>query len=135
MHDHQHNPVPDYLRIYWTSRGFDFGQLIDDDFMDAMKILWNHEKYISALKLLFTMIDTLGFIEFGPLPDCFGRWLDEYCDLDSLGVSSLELWELRNSLLHMSTLASRKVQRGRITRLLSVSHKSSSRRVGEGVSS
>ena len=119
-HDHEHNPVPDYLRIYWTSSGLDFGQLIDDDFMDAIKVLWNHEKYISALKLLFTMIDTLGFAAFGPLNDCFKRWLDEYCDLSSLGVSSAELWELRNSLLHMSNLTSRQVGKGSVTRLLPV---------------
>ena len=119
-HDHEHNPVPDYLRIYWTSSGFDFGQLIDDDFMDAIKILWNHEKYISALKLLFSMIDTLGFAAFHPSDDCFKRWLDEYCDLSTLGVSSAELWELRNSLLHMSNLTSRRVEKGSVIRLLPV---------------
>ena len=101
-HDYEHNSVPDYLRIYDTSRGFDFGRLMDDDFMDAIKLLWNHKKYVSALKLSFVMIDTLGYVAFGPLRDAFNRWLDEYCDLDTLGVSSAELWELRNSLLHMS---------------------------------
>ena len=120
MHDHEHNPVPDYLRIYWTSKGFDFGQLLDDDFMDAIKLLWNHQKYISALKLLFIMIDTLGFVVLGPLRDAFTMWLDDYCELNSLGVSSAELWELRNSLLHMSNLASNKVERGAVTRLLPV---------------
>ena len=120
IHDPEHNPVPDYLRIYWTRRGFDFGQLMDDDFMDAIKLLWDHQKYISALKLLFIMIDTLGFVAFGPLRDAFTRWLDEYCELKSLGVSSAELWELRNSLLHMSNLASNRVERGDVTRLLPV---------------
>ena len=66
VHDSEHSPVPDYLMIYWTDEGFDFGKLIDDDFTDAMKLLWKHRKYISALKLLFIMIDTLGFVEFGP---------------------------------------------------------------------
>ena len=112
--------VPDYLRIYSTGAGFDFGQMIDDDFMDAMTILWKNRKYISALKLLVTMIDTLGFAEFGPVEGCFGRWLDAYCDLDSLGVSSQELWELRNSLLHMTNLDSRRVHRGQTKRLLPV---------------
>ena len=120
VHDHEHNPVPDYLRIYGTSRGFDFGQLMDDDFMDAIKLLWDHQKYISALKLLFVMIDTLGFVAFGPLRDAFTRWLEKYCELSSLGVSSAELWELRNSLLHMSNLASNRVERGAVTRLLPV---------------
>ena len=120
VHDPEHNPVPDYLRIYWTSSGFDFGQLMDDDFMDAIKLLWGNKKYISALKLMFIMIDTLGFVAFGPLGDAFTRWLDKYCDLVSLDVSSAELWELRNSLLHMSNLSSRRVERGSVTRLLPV---------------
>ena len=117
MHDHEHNQVPDYLRIYGTKRGFDFGQLMDDDFMDAIKLLWDHQKYIAALKLMFIMIDTLGFVAFGPLRDAFTRWLDKYCELNSLGVSSVELWELRNSVLHMSNLASNRVERGAVTRL------------------
>ena len=120
MHDHAHNPVPDYLRIYGTPAGFDFDQLMDDDFMDAIKLLWGQQKYISALKLLFIMIDTLGFVAFGPLRNSFTRWLDNYCELNSLGVSSAELWELRHSLLHMSNLASKRVEGGAVTRLLPV---------------
>lgn len=112
--------IPDYLRLYWTSSGFDFGRMIDDDFMDAMKMLWDAEKYVSALKLLVIMIDTLGFVEFGPVHDTFARWLDRYCDLSPVGVSSSEMWELRNSLLHMTSLSSRKVSRGETERLLPI---------------
>ena len=85
-----------------------------------MKLLWKHRKYISALKLLLIMIDTLGFVEYGPTSDCFVRWLDKYCDLSSLGVSSTELWELRNSLIHMSNLDSRKVRKGDVMMLVPV---------------
>ena len=119
-HAQPHEAVPDYLRLYWTTSGFDFGQLIDDDFMDAIMVLWTNQKYVSALKLLFIMIDTLGFVEFGPANDCFVRWLKEFCDLGPLGVSSDELWELRNSLLHMTNLDSRKVQSSKVKRLLPV---------------
>ncbi|MYD49639.1 MAG: hypothetical protein F4W95_14335 [Chloroflexi bacterium] len=119
-HAQPHEAVPDYLRLYWTTSGFDFGQLIDDDFMDAIMVLWTNQKYVSALKLLFIMIDTLGFVEFGSVNDCFVRWLNRFCDLDSLGVSSNELWELRNSLLHMTNLDSRKVHSGKVKRLLPV---------------
>ena len=119
-HAPPHEIVPDYLRLYWTKSGFDFGQMIDDDFMDAIKILWDDEKYISALKLLVIMIDTLGFVEFGPVHDAFIRWLDRYCDLRPLGVSSSEIWELRNSLLHMTNLSSRKVSSGEVERLLPI---------------
>ena len=112
--------VPDYLTLYWTDSGLDFSQMLNDDFMDAMKVLWNHKKYISALKLLVIMIDTLGFIEFGPKDKCLVMWLDKYCDLSDLGVSAEEIWELRNSLIHMTNLDSRRVQTGQVKRLLPV---------------
>ena len=111
---------PDYLSLYWTDSGFDFGQMINDDFMDAVKVLWNSKKYISALKLLVIMIDSLGFAEFGSDEKCLVLWLDKYCDLSSLGVSSQEIWELRNSLVHMTNLNSRRVEKGQVTRLLPV---------------
>ena len=111
---------PDYLRKYVTKRGFDFPNLIDDDYYDALRLLWNNKKYISCMKLTFSMIDTLGFIEFGPVQGCFVRWLHSYCDVQKLGVTAEELWELRNSLVHMSNLDSRRVRRGQTTRLFPV---------------
>src|SRR5699024_4040664 len=45
------------------------------------------------------------------------NWLNEFANMESLGISSSELWELRNSLLHMTNLDSRKVIKGDITRL------------------
>ena len=109
---------PDYLRIYLTDAGFDFSKLINDDFFESVKLLWNNHKYISALKLMLSTIDTLGFIEYGPKNDCYVRWLDQYCDLGRVGVTSTELWELRNALLHMSNLESRRNQAGQVQKLL-----------------
>ena len=63
------------------------------------------------------MIDTLGFVEYGPIDNCFATWLDEHCDLGQVGVTSLELWELRNSLLHMTNLDSKRVRSGAVERL------------------
>ena len=120
LHAPPDGTFPDYLSLYWTDSGFDFGQMINDDFMDAVKVLWNSKKYISALKLLVIMIDSLGFAEFGSNDKCLVLWLDKYCDLSSLGVSSQEIWELRNSLVHMTNLNSRRVQSGQVTRLLPV---------------
>ena len=117
-HRAPHEFIPDYLRIYWKESGFDFPQMINDDFMDAMKLLWNKRKYISTLKLLVIMIDTLGFLEYGPkASDSFARWMDEFCKMDLIGVTSRELWELRNSLLHMTNLDSRRGHRGDVKRL------------------
>ena len=91
--------VPDYLTTYFTEVGLDFPRLINDDFFEAAKVLWQREKYISALKLTFSAIDTLGFIEFGDVDSCFINWLKGFCALEELGVTAEELWELRNSLL------------------------------------
>ena len=117
----ENNPslgLPDYLDIYMTPEGFNFAQLIEDDYYSAIKSLWNENKYISSIKLLFSAIDTWGFIEYGPKSNCFVLWLDEYCDLDSLNVTPQEIWELRNSLLHMTNLDSRKVKTRAVERVL-----------------
>ena len=108
---------PDYVDIYRTSQGFDFTRLIDDDYLDAVRLLWSQEKYVSALKLVLSMIDTFGFVEFGPVRDAFQKWLEEYCDMDVAGVTPRELWELRNSLLHMTNLNSERVRSGSVERL------------------
>ncbi|MDE0165831.1 MAG: hypothetical protein OXH92_02195 [Bryobacterales bacterium] len=111
--------VPDYLRIYSTEEGFDFSRLIQDDYFEAIHLLWNNRKYLSCLKLVFSAIDTLGYVEYGPGGgNCFAKWLDNYCDLGKIGVTSDELWELRNSLIHMTNLDSRKVRSGMTHRLL-----------------
>lgn len=104
--------------MYLTSEGFNFPRLIDDDFFSAIKLLWNAKKYISSLTLLFTAIDTFGFIEFGAQNNSFIQWLDEYGDLRSINVTSREIWELRNSLLHMTNLDSYRVQSGSVERLI-----------------
>lgn len=111
--------VPDYLHVYFTEHGFDFPQLIQDDYFDAIHLLWKDRKYVSCLKLVFSAIETLGYIEYGPVRgNCFTRWLDDYCDLGKVAVTSDELSQLRNSLIHMTNLDSRKVRSGRAHRLL-----------------
>ena len=111
--------VPDYLNIYSTENGLDFPRLIQDDYFEAIHLLWNKGKYVSCLKLVFSTIDTLGYVEYGPdSNDCFSRWLDAYCDLGKVGVTSDEMWQLRNSLIHMTNLDSRKVRLGETHRLL-----------------
>ncbi|MCY4669366.1 MAG: hypothetical protein OXC29_15455 [Rhodococcus sp.] len=111
--------VPNYLQLYLTEDGFNFPKLINDDYFVAIHLLWNNRKFVSCLKLVFSAIDTLSFVEYGPdRRDCFTSWLDEYCDLGAIGVTSGELWELRNSLIHMTNLDSRKVRSGSTDRLL-----------------
>lgn len=49
----------------------------------------------------------------------FIKWLNTYSDINRLGVTAEELWEHRNSLLHMSNLQSRKVAKGKVRGLVS----------------
>jgi len=108
----------DYLTHYMSEEGFDLSRLINDDYLLAIKLLYNNGHYVSALKLLMSFIDTLAFLEFDDTPRNFHRWLDQYVDLNDLEIVPDELWEMRNSLLHMTNSDSRKVRKGEVKRLM-----------------
>lgn len=111
----------DYFGKYFNDEGFKFTELLNDDFFQPVRLLFNNRHYVSASKLLFVAIDSIGFIEYGDDgSNTFIKWLDTYSKIESLDITSEELWEHRNALLHMSSLNSRKVKSGR-TRML-VSH-------------
>ncbi|MCL4704303.1 hypothetical protein KJ068_04030 [bacterium] len=108
-----------WLPEYINEEGFDLPQLLNDDFIEAIKLLFNNKFYISATKLIMSFIDTMAYVEFGDGGgQNFKKWLDTYVDLKEINISSEELWEHRNSLLHMSTLSSRKVSAGKVRRLV-----------------
>lgn len=110
----------DYVPKYLSDAGFDFPRLLDDDFFQAIRLLFNHRYYVSAAKLLMTFIDTAGFVEFGDIgKNTFVKWLNAYADLTPVGVTAEELWEHRNSLLHMTSPDSRRVLAGKVGRLMS----------------
>ncbi len=92
-------------------------KLINDDYFEAMRALCNAGHYVSMAKLLMSCIDTLAFVAFGDTRGNFTNWLDEYCELEPLGITSDELWEFRNSILHMTNLSSRNVLKGRHSRI------------------
>ncbi len=108
----------DYLTHYMSEEGFDMSRLINDDYLVAIKLLYNNGHYVSALKLLMSFIDTLAFLEFDDTSRNFQRWLDQYVDLSDLEIVPDELWEMRNSLLHMTNSDSRKVRKGVVKRLM-----------------
>ncbi len=108
----------DYFGRHFTRNGFDFGGLLDEDFFEPIRILYQAKHYVSATKLLLVAIDSLSYVEYGDTPSGFVRWLNAYAELPKLGITSEELWEHRNSLLHMSNLDSRKVQAGNVRRLM-----------------
>jgi hypothetical protein len=110
--------MEDYLFKYQRGNSFDLPTLFNDDYFKAIKLLWNNKHYVSAMKLLMSAVDTFGYLEYGDKPGTFRAWLTEYADLSQLGVSADELWELRNSLLHMTNLDSRRVASGKIRRLM-----------------
>lgn len=93
--------------------------MLNDDFFLAIKLTFNSGYYISSTKLLVSFIDTMGYLDSGEGGgEAFTNWLAKHVDLSALGISSEELWEYRNSLLHMSTLNSRKVKAGKVRRLV-----------------
>lgn len=103
---------------YVDDKGFHFDNLINDDFMEAIRILFNAKQYVSSMKLLMICVDTVSYLEFGDIPKNFHKWLDTYVDLTVLNITADELWEFRNSVLHMTNLDSRKVQSGKVKRLM-----------------
>jgi hypothetical protein len=101
----------DYLETYVTDGGFDVPRLINDDFFLAIRLCFQAGHYASCSKLLVCFIDTIGFVRYGAdtkVPP-FVTWCDAYMDMKKLGVTSDELWEHRNALLHTTTLMSRKI--------------------------
>jgi hypothetical protein len=113
-----------YLEIYTNEQGFNLDKLLNDDFIEGIQIMYNNRKYVSSLKLILSAIDSISFLEYGDQKDIFKKWLVEFSKLSDLNISSNELWELRNSLLHMTNPYSRKVLRKQIQPLqFYVSHK------------
>jgi hypothetical protein len=110
--------VPDYLIHYVDGAKFRFTELIHDDYFQAIRTLFNARLYVSCAKLLMSCIDTLAFVEFGDVSGNFSKWLDAYVDLAPHGISSEELWEFRNSVVHMTNLASRKVVSGKVSPIM-----------------
>ncbi|HDS1725613.1 hypothetical protein NPS53_11825 [Pseudomonas putida] len=109
----------DYFGKYFNENGFDFTRLLNDDFFQPVRILFNAKHYVSASKLLVVAIDSISYIEYGDIKEnTFIKWLKEYSQIDSLGITAEELWEHRNSLLHMSNLTSRKVADGKVRALV-----------------
>ena len=76
--------MPDYLESYITPDGFDMPKLIHDDYFDAIKVLFNGKQYVSCMKLLLSLIDTISFIEFGDVQGNFIKWLESYSSLEKL---------------------------------------------------
>lgn len=108
----------DYFGSYFTKDGFDFTRLINDDFFQPVRILFQNRHFVSASKLLMVAIDSIGYVEFGDKDATFIKWLRRYAHLTSIGVTPEELWEHRNGLLHMSNLRSRKVALGEVRPLV-----------------
>lgn len=108
----------DWLTYYSTEAGLDIPALIHDDYFLAIKLTYNASLYASSAKLLLSCIDSLAFIEFGHTNEsAFVLWLKAYADLSLLAITPEELWELRNGLLHMTNLSSRKVAAQKVRRI------------------
>jgi hypothetical protein len=110
--------MDDWIIRYRTSEGLDIPRLINDDYFIAIKLTFNAKLYVSSMKLLLSAIDSLAYIEYGEYgQNVFIKWMDAYADLSPLAITADELWELRNGLLHMTNLDSRKVQTEKVRRI------------------
>ncbi len=109
--------MDDWLVKYTDEKGIRLSELIHDDYFLAIKLTFNAGLAVSAMKLLVSCIDSLAYIEYGNKSGCFVAWLDAYCDLKPLGITAEELWELRNGILHMTNLNSKKVAKNHVRRI------------------
>ncbi|MBY3389201.1 hypothetical protein [Rhizobium laguerreae] len=107
--------VPDYLVTYVRENTFHLAELLNDDYFKAIKLLFNAGHHVSSAKLLMSCVDTLAFVEHGDRRGNFTDWLDAYVDLAPIGITAVEVWEFRNSILHMTNLASRQVLAGKVS--------------------
>lgn len=108
----------DWLTHYTNSEGIDISQLIHDDYFKAIKLTFNSQLYVSSMKLLLSCIDSVAYIEYGEKnKNPFIDWLDKYAKLNKIDITSEELWELRNGLLHMTNTDSRRVRKNDIRRI------------------
>ena len=108
----------DWLSKYSKEHGLDLPMLFEDDYFKAIKLLHNARHLVSAGKLLLSFIDTAAFLDMGDVKGNFTQWLEKYADLSEVGISPEELWEFRNSLLHMTNISSRAVLKGRVAPLI-----------------
>lgn len=109
--------IPDYLNKYFKEGEFHLIKLINDDHMEPVKLLFNQKRYISSFKLLVSLIDTIAYLEYGDVKRNFQQWLDTYSEISKLEITSDEIYQLRNSLLHMTNLNSRDVLKKKHRRL------------------
>ncbi len=110
--------VPYYLLHYTSGNTFHFAELIHDDYFKGIRTLFNEKLYVSCSKLLMSCVDSLAFVEYGDVAGNFTKWVDTYVDLTPHGISADELWEFRNSILHMTNLSSRKVDAGKVSPIM-----------------
>jgi hypothetical protein len=111
------NSAPDYFSKYFKDNIFHFNKLINDDFFLPIKLLNDNKYYLAAFKLLLSAVDTFAYLTYGDVPDTFQKWVNSFVNLKKLSVTSQEIWELRNSLLHMTNYESRKVKSGVVRKL------------------
>jgi len=109
--------MDDWLAKYTNDDGIDLPSLVHDDYFLAIKLTFNARHYVSAMKLLVSCIDSIAYIEHGNEQGAFTKWLETYAELAPLGITAVELWELRNGLLHMTNLSAKKVYQGKVRRI------------------
>lgn len=104
----------DWLAAYVTPLGLNVHDLLHDDFTEAIKLLYERKHYVSAMKLILSFVDTIAYLDLGDVTGNYETWLSNHAALTPVGVTPSELWEFRNSILHMTNPLSRKVLSGNV---------------------
>jgi len=115
MNEMMPGDMEDWITKYAEGKKFRMDKLINDDYFEAIRILFNSRHFVSASKLLMSCIDTIAFVEYGDNRGNFTKWLDTFVELEPLNITAVELWEFRNSVIHMTNLNSRAVLAGKVS--------------------
>ncbi len=104
----------DWLAAYVTPSGLNVHDLLGDDFTEAIKLLYAHKHYVSAMKLIVSFVDTVAYLDLGDVAGNYETWLSKHAVLTPVGVTPSELWAFRNAILHMTNSLSRSVLSGKL---------------------
>jgi len=78
--------LANYLFKYadYEAKAFNIPALINDDYFNAIRLLFNNQHFISCLKLLMSFVGTIAHVEFGDRPPretpVFIDWLRTFAD-------------------------------------------------------
>ncbi len=112
--------MADYDSRYIKDGHFDIAAMVNDDFVSAIRILWQ-AKTLQLGSETTPVLCSTRWLTCRPgknNPGSFKQWLNKFVNLQRVGVTAEELWEHRNAVLHLSHYESNKVRDGSVRKLV-----------------